>query len=200
MRVLFVAPLAFLLASPALPQSSEGQSIFAKHVQPLLKQKCEGCHGAAQKISGLSVETRESLLRGGTRGPAVLPGDSAKSLLVSALEQAGSLKMPPGQKVDDATLAALKRWIDLGADWSSDAASARTPNHDDVWAFQPLRQPKVPSESGASSPVDAFILQSQLDRGLRARGFVLDDRPFTAHVTLARKIARPVPRAPIAER
>ena len=159
MRVLFVAPLAFLLASPALPQSSEGQSIFAKHVQPLLKQKCEGCHGAAQKISGLSVETRESLLRGGTRGPAVLPGDSAKSLLVSALEQAGSLKMPPGQKVDDATLAALKRWIDLGADWSSDAASARTPNHDDVWAFQPLRQPKVPSESGASSPVDAFILR-----------------------------------------
>src|SRR5258705_12803897 len=111
MRVLLVAPLAFLLGWTARAQSSggspEGQSIFAKHVQPLLKQKCEGCHGAAQRISGLSVQTRDSLLRGGTRGPAVVPGDSSKSLLISALEHAGSLKMPPGQKVDHATLAAL---------------------------------------------------------------------------------------------
>src|SRR5258708_3358768 len=165
MRAFLLAPLAFLLGAPALPQSSEGQSIFAKHVQPLLKQKCEGCHGAAQKISGLSVETRDSLLRGGTRGPAVVPGDSAKSLLVSALEQAGGLKMPPGQKGDGATLAALKRWIDLGAHWS-DPAPARAANHDDVWAFQPLSKPAIPSESGASSPVHAFILRKLQDNRL----------------------------------
>src|SRR5260370_6059777 len=151
MRAFVLGPFAFLLGGPALPQSSEGQSIFAKHVQPLLKQKCEGCHGAAQKISGLSVETRDSLLRGGTRGPALVPGDSSKSLLVSALEQAGGLKMPPGQTVDGATLAALKRWVDLGADWS-DAAPAPAANHDDVWAFQPLRKPTLPSASGAPSP------------------------------------------------
>ncbi len=40
--------------------------------------------------------------------------------------------------------------------------------------------------------------QARLERALRASGFALEDRAFTPHVTLARRIARPVPRAPIA--
>jgi 2'-5' RNA ligase len=40
-------------------------------------------------------------------------------------------------------------------------------------------------------------LQSQLEAGLRAAGFILEERPYRPHVTLARKIARPVPTAAI---
>ncbi len=40
-------------------------------------------------------------------------------------------------------------------------------------------------------------LQATLAEALRARGFTLEDRPFTPHVTLVRKIAKPVPPAPV---
>jgi 2'-5' RNA ligase len=49
-----------------------------------------------------------------------------------------------------------------------------------------------------SRPVPALIdLQSRLDGSLRDRGFALDARPYAPHATLVRKIARPIPRAPI---
>jgi RNA 2',3'-cyclic 3'-phosphodiesterase len=40
-------------------------------------------------------------------------------------------------------------------------------------------------------------LQSGLDGALRERGFTLEERPFVPHVTLARRIAKSVPRAPM---
>jgi 2'-5' RNA ligase len=36
-------------------------------------------------------------------------------------------------------------------------------------------------------------LQGRLAQALDLRGFVLEARPFTPHVTLARKVARPLP-------
>jgi len=42
------------------------------------------------------------------------------------------------------------------------------------------------------------ILQADLAGELRDRGFALEARPFNPHATLARKILRPVPRAPTA--
>ena len=52
----------------------------------------------------------------------------------------------------------------------------------------------------ASSQPDPALaeLQATLAEALRARGFTLEDRAFTPHVTLARKIDKPVPRAPVA--
>ncbi len=40
-------------------------------------------------------------------------------------------------------------------------------------------------------------LQATLAEALRARGLTLEDRHFTPHVTLVRKIAKPVPPAPV---
>jgi 2'-5' RNA ligase len=49
-----------------------------------------------------------------------------------------------------------------------------------------------------SQPVEALAtLQEALAARLRSRGFRLEDRPFTPHATLVRKIGRPVPRAPL---
>jgi 2'-5' RNA ligase len=41
-------------------------------------------------------------------------------------------------------------------------------------------------------------LQAKLTGELRARGFVLEDREFTPHATLVRKISRTIARAPTA--
>ena len=101
----------FLPAVIAAPQAQtaatdEASAIFVKHVRPLFKEKCAGCHGQAVKSSELSVGSRDDLLHGGKRGAAIAPGSAAKSLLVTAIEQTETLKMPPGQKLADQEIAA----------------------------------------------------------------------------------------------
>ena len=52
---------------------------------------------------------------------------------------------------------------------------------------------------GSSRPPEQLVrLQSDLEAGLRARDFALEERPFAAHVTLARKVALEVPPAAMA--
>jgi hypothetical protein len=147
------------------PVEPEGQSIFLHRVKPLLEAKCQGCHGSA-KTSGLSVLTRAALLAGGRRGPAVVPGDPAKSSLIASIEQIGSLKMPPGQKLDDGDVAALRRWVELGAPWVDGSVAAVPASHtgDDLWAFRPVQHYEP---AGSGNAVDAFVLRKLTEKGLR---------------------------------
>src|SRR5688572_4006904 len=64
----------------------------------LISQKCLPCHNVKTPSSGLSLEDRESTLMGGNRGAAVVPGKPQGSLLVTAIRQTDSLKMPPTGK------------------------------------------------------------------------------------------------------
>lgn len=49
---------------------------------------------------------------------------------------------------------------------------------------------------GCSDPAPGLLsLQAALAQALRSRGFELDERPYSPHVTLVRKAGRPVPRA-----
>src|SRR2546425_244915 len=104
--------------------------------QAVLEQNCSGCHTQASPMGGLDLRSRESTLRGGRRGAALVPGQSAKSLILQAVEGAGELKMPPGKKLPAEAVAALREWIDAGAPWQQ--AAKYEPKPDDVWAFQPL--------------------------------------------------------------
>src|SRR5262249_31714104 len=61
-----------------------------KEILSLLKQKCFQCHSAAVRMSGLDLSTRESLLKGGENGPAIVPGKAEASRLyrrVAGLEK-----------------------------------------------------------------------------------------------------------------
>ena len=49
-------------------------------------------------MSGLDLRQRESILKGGKRGPAIVPGKPADSLLYKAVMREGDLQMPPGKK------------------------------------------------------------------------------------------------------
>jgi 2'-5' RNA ligase len=46
------------------------------------------------------------------------------------------------------------------------------------------------------APARLASLQSDLAASLGARGFTLEERPFAPHITLARRIRKPVPTAP----
>jgi cytochrome c553 len=137
-----------LLLAAALTLTIAAQPDAARR---LLDAKCLGCHGAAQ-MSGLDLRTPDSLRKGGNRGPSVLPGNAAGSLLFQAVSHAGPLKMPPGkQPLSPAEQRILKEWIDSGA---ALPASAATPAPA-WWAFRPPVRPRIPASP--AHPIDALL-------------------------------------------
>jgi len=69
----------------------------------LLAQQCQGCHSSpTSPMGGLRVDSRESILKGGARGPAIVPGKPTESLLLRAVRQTEALRMPPSGKLKDA--------------------------------------------------------------------------------------------------
>lgn len=168
-----------------------GIDYFEKHVRPVLVESCYGCHSAqAEKgiKGGLSLETRESVLKGGENGPALVAGDPEKSLLIKAVRyHDADLQMPPkGKKLPDEQIEALVTWVKMGApDPRTGPAVLKDPKLEAAkhWAFQPIAAlpvPAVRSRKRVQNPVDAFLL-SKLD----AKGLTLSPRADKR--TLARR-------------
>jgi mono/diheme cytochrome c family protein len=143
---------------------------FVDDVLPIFQRHCTGCHGADDQQSSLRLDWGRGALDGGDSGSAVVPGDSASSLLYQALVGQGDVSpMPPeGEPApSDEQIAVIQRWIDAGAvvpqDEMAPAAQRRVSQH---WAFQPLRQDHPPPLAEAPSPLDAFIRKRLVDAGL----------------------------------
>ena len=64
-------------------QTPEQVDFFEKRVRPVLANNYYGCHSlqAPQPLSGLRLDSREALLQGGNRGPAIVPGDPSHWVL-----------------------------------------------------------------------------------------------------------------------
>jgi hypothetical protein len=147
---------------------------FEKEVRPVLVKNCVSCHGPTQQFSSLRVDSREALLKGGNRGPALVPGDASLSLLAKAVRHDG-IKMPVGGKLAAEEIAAIEKWITLGAPWPADkgtVAGAGTPGFyekikKDHWAFQHLGDPQPEEMAGVSHPVDRFIRAALRRAGLK---------------------------------
>jgi hypothetical protein len=148
--------------------SGEQVEFFESKIRPVLAGSCYNCHSAgSEKVKGgLFLDTRDGLLKGGNTGPAIVPGDPEKSLLIKAIRYTDpDLQMPPkDQKLGDQQIADLVAWVKMGApdprtgqpggkNW---AKSGR-----EHWSFQPVKKPAVPSVKNKSwvvTPVDAFVL------------------------------------------
>jgi mono/diheme cytochrome c family protein len=187
-RLVLVASLLLRVASfavadeaePAAKQekpSPEQVAFFENKVRPVLVEHCYACHGPAGAAKGdLRVDSRSALLAGGESGPAVVPKDLDESLLISAIKYE-SYEMPPSGQLSEAKIAALVRWVEMGAPWpgADDAppqrdhqGSAITSEDREYWAFQPILRPSVPDAdalqgsetTGAreTNAIDAFLL------------------------------------------
>jgi mono/diheme cytochrome c family protein len=108
----------FASSSKFTPQQrADGEQLFSAKVKPILNRKCAKCHGEDDARSGLRVDSREALLCGGHRGPAIAPGNPADSLLIQSVLQTGELKMPRRGKLSPEDIQALSDWIADGAPW-----------------------------------------------------------------------------------
>src|SRR5215210_6968838 len=115
---MFPRPILLLAAALALhvPASAdEGNDFFEKKVRPLLAERCLDCHSAAKKIKGgLRLDTREGWTAGGDSGPAIIPGEPEKSLLITAVRYTDlDLQMPEKRKLPDQEIAILEQWVKM---------------------------------------------------------------------------------------
>ena len=108
--------LTCLLEASGFVYSGDSNGQDAKAV---LDRNCMACHGASQ-MSGLDLRQRETMLKGGKRGAAIVPGKSASSLLYQSLSHQAELKMPPGKEpISQEEREILRKWIDEGAPWTA---------------------------------------------------------------------------------
>lgn len=182
-RPLLLLFLAVLPASAAEP-SANGTSYDPREVLPLLRRHCFECHSHAsgKAKGGLVLDSRDAILAGGDSGPALVPGDPEKSLLLQAVRHRHpELKMPPKTRLDDQQVAILTAWIRNGApvsdaqdhphpasrfEFSRIRQASRT-----HWAFQPLVKPTPPAIPRPDlSEIDRFIWQKRSEAGIEAVG------------------------------
>jgi WD40 repeat protein len=105
---------------------------YAREVSDVLDAKCAGCHGAALAEGKLNLETVAGMLRGGKRGPALVPGKADASLVFAMAAHRVGPVMPPAAKTDlppltPEELGLLQGWIDAGARDDSQAEAAPEP-------------------------------------------------------------------------
>jgi cytochrome c len=84
---------------------------FRRDIRPILEAKCYRCHGGTKKEGDLDMTSREGLLKGGNSGPALVPGNVEKSLMVELIEFE---EMPPRKEKQPVTkeeFAKLAAWI-----------------------------------------------------------------------------------------
>ena len=98
--------------SAGLGQETQKDPRFESHILPIFQSNCLLCHGEKIQQNGLDLRTRESVLRGGETGPAIVPGSVAESLL---FEKVSSGEMPTGgEKLSAQKIEVIRRWIDAG--------------------------------------------------------------------------------------
>ncbi|HYF34327.1 MAG TPA: PSD1 and planctomycete cytochrome C domain-containing protein [Prosthecobacter sp.] len=150
----------------------EGTAFFESKIRPVLVKSCYECHSteSGKSKGGLLLDTRHGVQTGGDTGPAMVPGDPGKSLLLTAIAHKDpDLEMPPSKpKLAAAVIADFEHWIKMGAPDPREAAagaSAARPPVDleadrQFWAYQkPLRQPAPPNQDSdwARGDTDRYV-------------------------------------------
>ena len=158
------------------------RAFFEKKIRPVLIKHCYECHSAeaakaGDLASGLQLDTRMGMRRGGDSGPAVVPGKPDQSLLLAALRHERELEMPPEGPLAAAVIKDFATWIELGApdprDGTPVAAGVDVAKAREFWSLQPVKKPVVPQVDDAEWPrsdLDRFVLARREAKGLQAVG------------------------------
>ncbi|MGH9674762.1 MAG: PSD1 and planctomycete cytochrome C domain-containing protein, partial [Bryobacteraceae bacterium] len=159
-----------MLAAPLAAQSG-GDAVS------ILRTNCWACHSEKNSTSGLSLQTRESILKGGNRG-------ASPSIVLEAIRQTGDVKMPPGAKLAPQKIAALEKWVADGVPMPENLLKSQRPGADH-WAFKaPTKAalPDVGDTGWVRNPIDRFILA-------KLQSAELKPSPEASRNTLLRRVS-----------
>lgn len=143
---------------------------FEEDILPIFESNCFDCHGPDKERSGLRLDRRAVMLRGGDSGlPTLVPGDPVESYLMEVIDGSDpDMLMPPkGDPLSVEEVALVEKWISEGANWPGqmDDRLELTTDH---WSFQPVVRPDIPGEK--DNPVDSFLDEKLEGAGLEPNG------------------------------
>ena len=151
-----------------LAHALHGKVSFPDDVAPIFVNNCLKCHAEEKQKSGLRLDQRALMLKGGDSGLAtIVPGKPEKSFLIEVVSNPDhEIAMPPkGDRLTADQVNTLKSWITEGANWPGqmDQKLELKTNH---WSFQPVKKPVLVSSS--RNPIDAFLDEKIKQAGLQA--------------------------------
>jgi hypothetical protein len=161
-RLSVVVPLLLGVGGALSPGPSRGGdggvpsaagATYWRDVQPIVKERCAGCHGGKRPKGRLSLETLPGLLDGGKRGGPVVAGKPEESLLYLVVTGAREPAMPPEgeEPLSAAEVAVIAAWIRGGAEPGEPPARAAPysrPPETPVYARAPAVAALLYSASG----------------------------------------------------
>jgi hypothetical protein len=179
--------ILFVLLVPVL-DAPGADAYWASHIEPLLKAHCAECHNPTKAKSGLDLSSLQTILRGGERGSAVIPGHPDESNLYKFLSSESDPHMPPGKRkpLGEEEIGLVKKWIqelpvassgigEPSTNWSATNYLALSAKSRITW--------KPPSNLPPAQVVDRFLeLAWKLDKVAPAKR--ADDAAFARRVYL----------------
>src|SRR5436190_9015776 len=163
-----------------LPASVKRPVSFSKEIKPIIEASCIKCHGRGRVKAGFRLDTRETLLKGGDSGPAVIPGKSADSLLIALVQGVDPDNVMPkkGSRLTAEQIGLLRGWIDQGAPWEEGVTFGR---------LEPLNLkphlPEIPPGAKNANPIDRFLQPYFAEHKIKPAQ-VVSDRMFARRVYL----------------
>jgi hypothetical protein len=163
-------------------EAAAAAAVTEADVLPVFQMRCTVCHGKRKREGGLDLRTRASVLKGGTSGAAVVPGDPGESLVMKRI-LAG--QMPPPKLLfeyfvrppSSPEVELIRRWIEAGVPPAPPESQAAGESDDrgvterdrQWWSFQPPKRPEVPAvrhQNLVRNAIDSFLLAKLEAKGL----------------------------------
>ncbi|MDA7497404.1 DUF1549 domain-containing protein, partial [bacterium] len=182
------AVLSLIFSAVSLISTTQGEEIdnpeaiafFETNIRPILIDQCYKCHSveSGKSKGGLLLDSREGLVNGGDTGPAVVPGNTEKSLLLTAINHSDPhLEMPPKKtKLSEKIITDFKTWIEKGATdpRKSTGIIANKPpvsveEGRNFWSFKKpvhVTTPSVEDEDWVRRDLDYFVLAALEERNI----------------------------------
>ncbi|MBX6313608.1 MAG: PSD1 domain-containing protein [Isosphaeraceae bacterium] len=147
-----ISLMLLIVATLSARGQAEERVDFAHDVLPLLKQRCAACHTNGKYKGGLSMDTRETLLK----AEVVVPGKSEESPLIDrVMDPDPEQRMPPkGPPLTAEQIATLRNWIDQGLPWQDGFSFAKAGSG---LPLQPRRPELPPARGSQTNPVDRLV-------------------------------------------
>jgi hypothetical protein len=193
----------------AAAPSGQQVEFFEKQIRPILAERCYECHSAGKKQKGgLSLDTRDAVLKGGDTGPALVAGNPDKSLLIEAVRYTNhDLQMPPKKRLTESEVKALEDWVKMGAPDPREAAPVPKTGRVIViaegrkfWSFTPLARVAVPDVKCSVPSAQSSVGKSATDgKTLSTENCALSTHPIDAFIR-AKLAEKGLTHAPLADK
>ena len=172
------AVIGLLLVAFATPSHGQEQGAYLSAIKSTLKNKCYTCHGGLAQEGGLRLDTVTLMKEGGDSGPAVIPGQPNKSLILDRVQSNDDdFRMPPeGEPLTPEQQASLRQWIEAGAEGPANEIPQQDPGSH--WAYQPIPTDILTSGDSVDAWIGKKLTLAGLQRSPRADPLTLIRRLY----------------------